>query len=156
MNILESQTFKRVLFFKFLMLILAPSWLSLLLLIPVVSAAVGLNVTDSQLAFLWGIIYIVNFLVHAYIFKFSHRQLSKNLLLFSALDNVGIGLVGLFFIFTGSTNHLETLFSYLACKGCVTPTFILYWPWEIWITAAISLFFGYWFWRFYKEGKFAV
>lgn len=129
MNILDSSTFKRIMYFKFFMVIFV--WGLTPLLIPKsLIPSLGLNLTDFQIALvrIWGVIVLLDFFVYWYIYKKPHSKWTKYLLLFGLADNGGLGLLLLI----------------------LTP--ILYLPWGIWINIPFQLFFGYWFWRFYIEG----
>ncbi len=131
MNILDSKIFKRVMYFKFFMVIFIWGLIPLLIpknLIPVL----GLNLTNGQITLLriWGIIVLLDTFVYLYIFKKPHTRLSKYLLLFGVLDNGGLGTIQLI------------LWA------------ILKLPWGIWINIPFQLFFGYWFLKFYREGRF--
>ncbi|MBP6993887.1 hypothetical protein KBB12_01440 [Candidatus Woesebacteria bacterium] len=103
------------------------------LLIPAeLISILGLHLSKTQITLMrvWGIIVLLDTFVYIYIFKRPHSKLSKYLLIFSVLDNGGIGLLLLL----------------------LTPIFKF--PWGIWINVPFQLFFGYWFWKFYKEGDF--
>lgn len=129
MNILDSATFKRVMYCKFFMVICV--WGLLPVLIPKsLIPSLGLHLTDSQITWvrIWGVIVLLDFFVYWYIYKKPHSKWTKYLLLFGLADNGGLGLVLLL----------------------LTP--ILSLPWGIWINIPFQLFFGYWFWRFYNEG----
>lgn len=131
MNILDSQSFKRVMFFKFFMVIFV--WGLLPLLIPTnLIPLLGLQLTTSQIQLMriWGVIVLLDFFLYYYIFKNPHTRLSKYFILFAVLDNGGLGLLLLI----------------------LTP--FLHFPWGIWINIPFQLFFGYWFLKFYKQGKF--
>ena len=131
MNILDSTTFKKVMYFKFFMVIFI--WGLIPLLIPVeLIPKLGLILTASQITLfrVWGTIVLLNTFMYLYIFKNPHTKLSKYLILFAVLDNGGLGLLLLI----------------------LTPIFQL--PWGIWFNIPFQLFFGYWFWRFYKDGEF--
>lgn len=130
MNILDSSTFKSVMYFKFFMVICV--WGLVPLLIPKsLIPYLGLNLTDQQIILvrMWGVIVLLDFFVYWYIYKKPHSKWTKYLLLFGLADNGGLGLALLI----------------------LTP--ILSLPWGIWINTPFQLFFGYWFWRFYKEGS---
>ncbi|OGK20337.1 hypothetical protein A2866_04625 [Candidatus Roizmanbacteria bacterium RIFCSPHIGHO2_01_FULL_39_8] len=130
MNILDSSTFKKVMYFKFFMVIFI--WGSIPLLIPVdFLPFLGLNLDSFQIMLLriWGIIVLLDTVTYLYIYKRPYTRLAKYLLLFGVLDNGGIGVVMLFL------------------------TLIYKLPWGIWVNIPFQLFFGYWFWKFYKEGK---
>jgi hypothetical protein len=127
MNILDSSTFKKVMYLKFFMVICV--WGLVPLLIPQSWIPFfGLNLTDFQVTLLrvWGVIVLLDFFVYLYIYKKPYAQWTKYLLLFGLLDNGGLGLVLLI----------------------LTPIFSL--PWGVWINIPFQLFFGYWFWRFYR------
>ena len=129
MNILDSSTFKRVMYFKFFMVICV--WGLIPLLIPKsFITSLGLNLTDFQITLVrvWGLIVLLDFFVYWYTYKKPHSKWTKYLLLFGLADNGGLGLLLLI----------------------LTP--ILSLPWGIWINIPFQLFFGYWFWRFYKVG----
>ncbi len=131
MNILDSKTFKRVMYFKFFMVIFVWGLIPLLIpknLIPLL----GLHLTESQITLLriWGIIVLLDTFVYLYIYKKPHNKLTKYLLLFGVLDNGGLGIILLI----------------------LWP--ILKLPSGIWINIPFQLFFGYWFLRFYREGNF--
>lgn len=131
MNILDSQSFKRVMYFKFFMVIFI--WGLLPLLIPVnLIPLLGLQLDASQIQLMrvWGVVVLLDFFLYYYIFKNPHTRLSKYFILFAVLDNGGLGLLLLI----------------------LTP--FLHFPWGIWINIPFQLFFGYWFWKFYKQGKF--
>ncbi len=130
-DILDSSIFKRVMYFKFFMVICI--WGLLPLLIPQnLIPFFGLTLTNFQITLLrvWGVIVLLDSFVYFYIYKFPHKKLSKYLLLFSVADNAGIGLL------------------------LLVLTIIFRLPWGIWINIPFQLFFGYWFWKFYKEGIF--
>lgn len=131
MDILDSSTFKRVMYFKFFMVVVI--WGLVPLLIPVkLIPTLGLYLSDFQITLMriWGIIVLLDTFVYLYIFKKPHSKLSKYLLIFSVLDNAGIGLLLLL----------------------LTPIFRF--PWGVWINVPFQLFFGYFFLKFYKEGEF--
>ncbi len=131
MNILDSQLFKRVMYFKFFMVICI--WGLIPLLIPEhLIPSLGLHLSDAQITIMrfWAVVVLLDTFVYLYIYKKPHSKISKYLLIFSILDNGGFGLLLLI----------------------LTP--ILKLPWGIWINIPFQLFFGYWFWRFYKEGHF--
>jgi Na+-driven multidrug efflux pump len=92
----------------------------------------GLNLTDLQVTLLrlWGVVVLLDTFVYFYIFRNPNKNLTKYLLIFSVLDNAGIGFILLI----------------------LTPIFKL--PWGLWINIPFQLFFGYWFYRFYREGDF--
>ncbi len=130
-NILNSQTFKRVMYFKFFMVICI--WGLIPLLIPVnLVPVLGLHLNAYQIFIMriWGIVVLLDTFLYLYIYKKPHTKLVKYFILFAIIDNGGFGLVLLLF----------------------SPFF--HWPWGIWINAPFQLFFGYWFYRFFKEGKF--
>lgn len=119
-------------YFKFFMVIFVWGLIPLLIpqhLIPLL----GLKLTIFQIFLMriWGGIVLLDSIVYFYIFKKPHTKLTQYLLLFSILDNGGIGLL------------------------LLVLTLIYRFPWGIWINIPFQLFFGYWFWRFYKEGTFA-
>lgn len=64
--------------------------------------------------------------VYLYIFQHATTKLARYLQLFAVLDNGGIGLL------------------------LLTLTPFLHLPWGIWANIPFQLFFGYWFWRFYR------
>lgn len=131
MNILDSLSFKRVMYFKFFMVIFIWGLLPLLIptnLIPLLG--LQLNASQIQLMRIWGVVVLLDFFLYYYIFKNPHARLSKYFIMFAVLDNGGLGLLLLI----------------------LTP--FLHFPWGIWINIPFQLFFGYWFSRFYKEGKF--
>lgn len=131
MNILDSSTFKKVMYFKFFMVIFI--WGSIPLFIPVnFLPFLGLHLDTFQILLLrmWGIIVLLDTFTYLYIYKRPHTLLAKYLLLFGVLDNGGIGIIMLIL------------------------TLIFRLPWGIWISIPFQLFFGYWFWRFYKDGNF--
>lgn len=130
-DILDSPVFRKVMYFKFFMVICI--WGLVPLLIPKdIIPFLGLNLSDFQIELLriWGAIVLLDTFVYLYIFKKPHKQLTKYLLLFSILDNAGIGI----------------------CLLILTLIFKL--PWGVWINIPFQLFFGFWFLRFYKEGEF--
>lgn len=115
-------------YFKFFMVIVI--WGLVPLLIPKsLIPYFGLQLSDFQLLLvrIWGIIVLLDFFVYWYIYKKPTKKLTKFLLLFGVLDNAGLGLLLL----------------------VLTPIFSL--PWGIWINIPFQLFFGYWFWRFYRD-----
>lgn len=131
MNILDSMSFKRVMYFKFFMVIFIWGLLPLLIptnLIPLLG--LQLNASQIQLMRIWGVVVLLDFFLYYYIFKNPHTRLSKYFILFAVLDNGGLGLLLLI----------------------LTP--FLHFPWGIWINIPFQLFFGYWFLKFYKQGKF--
>lgn len=133
MDVLDSTIFKRVMHFKFFMVIFVWGLIPLLIpkqLIPLF----GLDLSDFQIILLrmWGVIVLLDFFVYWFIFKRPHSKWSRYLLLFGVLDNAGIGILLLI----------------------LTPIFHL--PWGVWINIPFQLFFGYWFWKFYKLGKFDI
>lgn len=131
MNILDSLSFKRVMYFKFFMVIFIWGLLPLLIptnLIPLLG--LQLNASQIQLMRIWGVVVLLDFFLYYYIFKNPHTRLSKYFILFAVLDNGGLGLLLLI----------------------LTP--FLHFPWGIWINIPFQLFFGYWFLKFYKQGKF--
>lgn len=131
MNILDSLSFKRVMYFKFFMVIFV--WGLLPLLIPtnfIPLLGLQLNADQIQLMRVWGVVVLLDFFLYYYIFKNPHTRLSKYFILFAVLDNGGLGLLLLI----------------------LTP--FLHFPWGIWINIPFQLFFGYWFLKFYKQGKF--
>lgn len=89
-----------------------------------------LNASQIQLMRIWGVVVLLDFFLYYYIFKNPHTRLSKYFILFAVLDNGGLGLLLLI----------------------LTP--FLHFPWGIWINIPFQLFFGYWFLKFYKQGKF--
>jgi len=108
-------------------------WGIIPLLIPVKYLPVlGFHFNSFQVVLIriWGIIVLLDTFLYLYIYKKPHSQLSKYLMMFAVLDNGGLGLVLLI----------------------ATPIFKL--PWGIWINIPFQLFFGYWFLRFLKRGKF--
>ena len=132
MNILDSSIFRRIMYFKFFMVIVV--WGLVPLLIPKrMIPSLGLHLTELQISLLrvWGVIVLLDFFVYLYIYKNPHKKLTKYLLLFSILDNGGIGLILLL----------------------LTPIFNL--PWGVWANIPFQLFFGYWFWQFYRKGSFS-
>ncbi len=132
MNIRNSITFKRVMWFKFFMVICV--WgLIPLLIPPQFLPFLGLYLTQTQIILLrvWGIIVLLDTFVYLYIYKHPHTMLTKYLLLFSIADNGGIGIM-LFIL---------------------TPIFHL--SWGLWVNIPFQLFFGWWFWKFYRAGEFA-
>ena len=103
------------------------------LLIPITVLPIfGLYPVAYQIFLLraFGAIVLLNSFVYFYIYKYPHKKLTKYLLLFSIADNAGVGIALLI----------------------ATP--IYGFPWGIWVNIPFQLFFGYWFWRFYREGKF--
>lgn len=131
-NILDSRLFKNVMYFKFFMVIFV--WGLIPLFMPTTYLHyLGLNLSNTQVLLmrLWGLIVLLDFFVYFYIYKKPHTKLSKYLLLFGVVDNAGLGiLLAIFTILVGL-------------------------PWGIWINIPFQLFFGYWFWKFYKKGEFA-
>ncbi len=106
-------------------------WGLIPLLIPeTMIPALGLQLSELQIKLLrlWGVIVLLDFFVYWYIYRRPHSQWTKYALLFGVIDNGGLGLLLL----------------------VLTP--ILSLPWGIWINIPFQLYFGYWFWRFYKEG----
>lgn len=133
MNILDSKTFRNVMYFKFFMVVVV--WGLTPLLIPVhFLPYLGLRFNPTQILLLrvWGVIVLLDFFLYFYIYKKPHTKLAKYLMLFAVLDNGGIGLLLLI----------------------LTPIFKF--PWGIWANIPFQLFFGYWFWRFYRKGKFLL
>lgn len=131
MSILDSKIFKQVFYFKFFMVLVV--WGLLPLLIPKeFLPLLGLNLSDFQITMVrfWGVIVLLDFFVYLYIYKKPHSVFSKYLLLFGVVDNAGLGLLLLIL------------------------TIVYFLPWGIWINIPFQLFFGYWFYRFYKEGNF--
>ena len=131
MNILDSSAFKKIMYFKFFMVIFI--WGLIPLLIPAnLIPLLGLNLTNSQVTLLriWGIIVLLDTFVYLYIYKNPHNKLSKYLILFAIIDNGGLGVAELI---------LWPFFKF---------------PWGIWINIPFQLFFGYWFWQFYRKGRF--
>src|SRR5579871_6372059 len=131
MNILDSKTFARVMYFKFFMVIVI--WGLTPLLIPVALLPfLGFHFTTTGVLLLrvWGIIVLLDTFLYYYIFKNPHKKLSKYLLLFSIADNGGIGMLLL----------------------VLTPIF--HFPWGVWANIPFQLFFGYYFLQFYKKGTF--
>lgn len=131
MSILDSKIFKQVFYFKFFMVLVV--WGLLPLLIPKeFLPLLGLNLSDFQIKMVrfWGVIVLLDFFVYLYIYKKPHSVFSKYLLLFGVVDNAGLGLLLLIL------------------------TIVYFLPWGIWINIPFQLFFGYWFYRFYKEGNF--
>ncbi len=131
MNIRSSNTFRKVMYFKFFMVICI--WGLVPILIPKDWIPfLGLSLYDWQVIWLriWGIIVLLDTFVYVYIFKNPNNKLTKYLLVFSILDNAGIGII------------------------LIILTFIFKLPWGIWINIPFQLFFGYWFYRFLKAGKF--
>ena len=117
--------------FKFFMVIFV--WGLIPLFIPISLLPVfGLYPVAYQIVLLrlWGVIVLLDSFVYLYIYRNPHKKLTKYLLLFSVADNAGIGLTLLI---------LTPLYGF---------------PWGIWANIPFQLFFGYWFWRFYKAGKF--
>lgn len=131
MNVLDSLSFKRVMYFKFFMVIFI--WGLIPLLIPAnLIPLLGLQLNASQILLMrvWGVVVLLDFFLYYYIFKNPHTKLSKYFILFAVADNGGLGILLLI---------LAPLFHF---------------PWGIWINIPFQLFFGYWFARFYKEGTF--
>jgi hypothetical protein len=131
MNVRDSMMFKRVMWFKFFMVIFV--WGLIPLLIPEnLLPFFGLHFNQMQIILLriWGAIVLLDTFIYIYIYNHPHTKVTKWLLLFSVADNGGIG----------------TLLLIL--------TFIYHFPWGIWVHVPFQLFFGYWFWKFYKAGKF--
>ena len=132
MNIRNTSSFDKVLYFKFFMVIVV--WGLLPLFIPQdLLPFLGLReVTHTRVLLIrvWGVIVLLDSFVYVYIFKHRNRWLTKYLLLFSIIDNAGIAILILI----------------------ATPIFSL--PWGAWIHTPFQLFFGYWFWRFYTAGQF--
>lgn len=132
MNIRDSQTFRTVMRFKFFMVIFV--WGLIPLLIPAGYVSVlGLTLTRTQLPILriWGSIVLLDTFVYIYMYRHPHVRLTKYLLLFGILDNAGIGLL-----------HIILMpFMHI--------------PWSLVASTPFQLFFGYWFFRFYKAGGFS-
>ena len=131
MNIRDSETFKRVMWFKFFMVICV--WGLVPLLIPSQYLPfLGLHFSQMQIMLLriWGVIVLLDTFIYVYIYKHPHTTLTKNFLLFSIADNGGMGVVLLIL------------------------TYLFHLTWGVWINIPFQLFFGYWFWRFYKAGQF--
>lgn len=131
MDILDTPLFHKIMYFKFFMVIVV--WgLFPLLIPPKLIPFFGLHLTNFEILLLriWGIVVLLDFFVYFYIYKKPHSKWTKYLLLFGILDNGGIGILLLIL------------------------TFIFRLPWGIWVNIPFQLFFGYWFWRFYTEGKF--
>lgn len=131
MRLRDSALFDRVMYFKFFMVIFVWGLIPLLIpkeLIPLL----GFNFDPTQILLLrlWGVIVLLDTFLYVFIFKNRDHWLTKNLLLFSIADNGGIGILLLIL------------------------TLIFKWPWGIWVNIPFQLFFGYWFYRFYKEGGF--
>ncbi len=129
MNILDSSVFRNVMYFKFFMVIFI--WGLVPLFIPKsLIPTLGLYLTEFQITLVrvWGVIVLLDFFVYWYIYKNPHSKRTKYLLLFGVIDNGGLGLIILI---------LTLIFSL---------------PWGVWINIPFQLFFGYWFWRFYREG----
>lgn len=127
MSLLQTATFRNIMYFKFFMVIVV--WGLTPLLIPAGWLPfLGLHLTSTQVLLLrsWGVIVLGDFFVYWYIFKRSTTKLVRYFMLFAVLDNGGFGL---FLIFL-------TLLSRL--------------PWGIWANIPFQLFFGYGFWRFYR------
>ena len=127
-GLVHSPTFRRVMYFKFFMVIFI--WGLIPLFIPKhFLPFFGLHFSDFQIRLLrvWGVIVLLDFFVYWYIFKNPYTKLSRYLLLFGVLDNAGIGIILLI----------------------LTPLYAL--PWGVWANIPFQLFFGYWFWRFYRE-----
>jgi hypothetical protein len=123
--------FRPIMFFKFFMVILVWG------LIPIMVPAgwwpfFGFTLTAGQIVLLriWGFIVLLDFFLYLYIYKFPENKLSKYLLLFGVIDNAGIGLI------------------------LLIATLILKLPWGVWANIPFQIFFGYWFWKFFKQGKF--
>jgi hypothetical protein len=68
--------------------------------------------------------------LYLFIYRNRNHWVSKYLLLFSIADNGGIGLI------------------------LLALTFIFKLPWGVWINIPFQLFFGYWFYIFYRAGQF--
>ncbi len=131
MNIRDTKIFKRVMVFKFFMVIVV--WGLLPLLIPITLLPFfGLYLDAQQILLLriWGALVLLDTFIYIYIYRYPHRKLTNYLLLFGVLDNGGLGLV------------------------LLVLTVIYGLPWGMWANIPFQLFFGYWFWRFYSEGKF--
>ena len=129
MNILDSPTFKKVMYFKFFMVIFIWGLVPLLIpsnLIPLL----GLSLSSSQIILfrIWGVIVLLDSLIYLHIYIKPHSMLSKYLILFAIIDNGGLGVI------------LLLLWPFLK------------FPWSIWINIPFQLFFGYWFWQFYLKG----
>ncbi len=128
-NILDSPKFKKVMHFKFFMVIVV--WGLIPLIIPKsIVPHLGLHLSDFQMTMLriWGLIVLLDFFVYWYIYRKPHSKWTRYLLLFGVIDNAGLGIILLI----------------------LTPIYDL--PWGVWINIPFQLYFGYWFWRFYKEG----
>ena len=131
MRLRDSAAFDRVMYFKFFMVIFVWGLIPLLIpqnLIPLLGF--NFNATQIMLLRLWGVIVLLDTFLYVFIFRHRNHWLTKYLLLFSVADNGGIGVLLLLL------------------------TFILHWPWGVWINIPFQLFFGYWFYRFYKDGGF--
>ena len=125
---MTAKTIKMIFLFKFFMVIFVWGLLPLLLPAPYFSFF-DLHPTAQQLLFIriWGVIVLLDTFLYLQIYRHPTSKLSKYLLLFAIADNAGFGLILLI----------------------LTPIFHL--PWGLWINIPFQLFFGYWFWRFYKE-----
>jgi len=133
MNIRNSSTFNYVMYFKFFMVVFI--WGLIPLLIPEELISIfGFQLNGWQLTLFrtWGVIVLLDTFLYVYIFRHRHNWLTKNLLIFSIIDNAGIGL------------------------GLLILTLLFSLPWGVWINIPFQLFFGYWFWKFYKAGEFRL
>jgi hypothetical protein len=131
MNILDQPLFRRIMYFKFFMVIFI--WGLIPLLIPIeVFPKLGLffGPNEIMLTRIWGLIVLMDSLVYLYIYKNRHTKLSKYLFLFGVIDNGGVGVLNLIL------------------------SFVFKFPIIIYIQAPFQLFFGYWFLKFYNDGNF--
>ena len=129
--ILDSKTFKRVMWFK-LFMVLFP-WALIPLFIPVAwlpSLGIHFTLFQVMLLRLWGIVVLTVFFLYLHIYLRPHSKLSRFFMLFGMCDNGGLGI--------------------LFAVG----TIIYKLPLIIAINSPILLFFGYWFAVFRKRGKF--
>lgn len=129
-TLFEENIFKRIMYFKFFMVIVV--WGLFPLLVPKeIIPFFGLTLNQLQITLLrvWGIIVLFDSLIYFYIYFYPKTKLSKYLMLFAILDNGGLGLTLL----------------------VLSPLLKL--PWGIWINIPFQLFFGYWFWKLYQENK---
>ncbi len=130
MSMFDSLTFRSLMYFKFFMVVAV--WGLLPLLIPSGWLHyLGLQQVASHILWLrlWGLVVLCDSIVYWYIYQKPRSKLAGYLMLFAVLDNGGFGAVLL----------LVTVARSL--------------PWGIWINIPFQLFFGWWFWRFFRINR---
>lgn len=130
MQLLESPLFRRIMYFKFFMVIAV--WGLVPLLIPAAALPfLGLRALQPHLIWLrvWGSIVLADLFLYLYIYLRPRSRLAGYLMLFAIFDNGGLGTV---------------LLMITLVRGL---------PWGVWINIPFQLFFGYWFLCFYRANR---